>query len=129
MENLKSPKPKNKGELVVSSGYSLNTATQQIPAVFEQKGVLDELKILGFDQETAKQVVGNILTDEEEESKDRLKAADMVFKVTGAYQDEKPKDTSGNTYNFIFSKEIQKDVREIEDKIKAKLIQNHAEEN
>lgn len=114
---------------MVSSGYSLNTATQQIPAVFEQKGVLDELKILGFDQETAKKVVGNILTDEEEESKDRLKAADMVFKVTGAYQDEKPKDTSGNTYNFIFSKEIQKDVREIEDKIKAKLIQNHAEEN
>jgi len=32
---------------------------------------------------------------------------------------EKPK---GNTYNFIFSKEVQGKVREIEDQIKAKLL-------
>lgn len=89
VENLKSKTPKNKQELVLSSGYSLNTATRQIPAVFEQKGVTDELKALGFDEYSAKKVVGKILLDEEVEPQHRLKAAEQVFKVYGSFAPDK----------------------------------------
>lgn len=40
--------PKTMGQVVESSGYSHNTATKQLPAVVEQKGVLEELKNLGY---------------------------------------------------------------------------------
>ncbi len=87
VKNLEREKPLNSGELVLSSGYSENTATRQIPAVFEQKGVVEELAKLGFDSNNAKRVVGEILNNSEDQH--RLKAADMIFKVGGDYAPEK----------------------------------------
>lgn len=48
-----------------------------------------ELKILGFDENTAKKVVGEILTDDTIEPQHRLKASEQVFKVQGSYAPEK----------------------------------------
>lgn len=64
--------------------------------------------------------MGEILNKEYAEDKDRLKAAEIVLKSLG----EIPQDTKGNTYNFLFSADVQKDVKEIEERIKAKLL-NH----
>ncbi len=87
VKNAKRKRPLNKGQLVEASGYSHTTAIKQLPAVFEQKGVQEELEALGFDLESAKAVVKKILTTGKEEN--RLKAAIEIFKVVGAYAPDK----------------------------------------
>lgn len=87
--NLKAKKKKNKKQLVLSSGYSENTATRQVPAVFEQKGVQEALKVLGFDALSAKKVVSSIMNNNKVAPATRLKATDQVFKVVGEYAPEK----------------------------------------
>lgn len=44
MKNSLAEKPKLIKDIVFSSGYSMNTATKQVPAVIEQKGVQEEIK-------------------------------------------------------------------------------------
>lgn len=85
VNNSKRKKPLNKKELVISSGYGAVTADRHAPEVIEQKGVQEELEILGFTIENAKKVVSEILLDENNDPNARLKAADQVFKVHGAY--------------------------------------------
>lgn len=51
--------------------------------------IQEELKKLGFDSNNAKRVVGEILNKELAEDKDRLKAADLIFKVQGEFAPEK----------------------------------------
>lgn len=89
IENVTRDKPLNKQELVVSSGYGVVTADRHAGEVMEQKGVKEELLILGFDPDTAKKVVSDILRNEKHAPKDRLRAASEVFKVHGTYAAEK----------------------------------------
>lgn len=67
-------------------GYSENLVKQP-GRVIEAVGVQEELEELGFDTESAKKVVKSILGKGKEEN--RLKAADMIFKVQGTYAPEK----------------------------------------
>lgn len=87
VKNAKAGKRINKKELVISSGYAPKTAEGHAPEIINQKGVQEELENLGFDTESAKKVVKNILAKGKEEN--RLKAADMIFKVVGEYAPEK----------------------------------------
>ncbi len=66
-------------------GYTEKSADKKATEIIGSKGVKEELKALGFDVETAQKVVGSILQDEKKAPKDRLRAADMVFKVHGKY--------------------------------------------
>lgn len=81
-------KPLNAGELLESVGYAKSVAEAKPTEIIQQKGVQQELAKLGFDPETAKSVVAEILIAGTEDSS-RLKAADMVFKVHGSYAAEK----------------------------------------
>ncbi len=123
VDNLQAKKPKNKQELLVSVGYDELTAEKNSKQVIEAVGVQEELKVLGFDEATAKGVVSGILNDEANEPKDRLKAAEMVFKVHGSFKEsEKPQEKSQITYNFIQNTAIQADIKQLEDAIKEKLL-------
>lgn len=51
--------------------------------------IVSELVELGFDTNTAKRVVGEILSNKEVEPQHRLKAADLIFKVHGDFAPEK----------------------------------------
>lgn len=51
--------------------------------------IQEELRKLGFDSNNAKRVISEILNDETIEPKDRIKAAENVFKVHGDYAAEK----------------------------------------
>lgn len=51
--------------------------------------IQQELRKLGFDTNNAKRVISEILNDETNEPKDRIKAAENVFKVHGDYAPEK----------------------------------------
>lgn len=87
--NTRRAKPRNKKELVISSGYSPISAEASSTVIINQKGVQNYLKKLGFHSDNAKRVVSEILSAEHEEAQNRLKAADMVFKVEGTYAAEK----------------------------------------
>ena len=87
IENAKKGTKLNKKDLLVSVGYAINTAEVKATEIIEQKGVQEELESLGFDFESAKKVVTSILKKGKEEN--RLKAAQEIFKVTGAYAPEK----------------------------------------
>lgn len=88
VKNIKRKKPLNKKELVASSGYGKVTAQKHATEVLEQKGVLEELAILGFNVESAKKVVGQILLTGENDNV-KLKASEMIFKVHGTFAPEK----------------------------------------
>lgn len=118
--NATAKKQKNKKELVISSGYAVKTAEGHAPEIIGQKGVRDALEARGFDVATAKQVVGRILRGEKSLDKDKLKAADMVFKVHGAYAPE-TEAPSGNTYNFFLNPAIRDATQSYEEKIKQAL--------
>ena len=75
-------------ELIKTAGYG--TSLQNAPSkVLETTGVKDALAELGFTEISAKKVVQSILESEDAKHSDRLKAADMVFKVHGTYAAEK----------------------------------------
>lgn len=61
----------------------------------------------------------------------RHKYLESAYKLKGLYGAETPDDKpkSNNTYNFIFSAETQKDIKILEDKIKAQLLQKHVQES
>lgn len=88
VKNFSLAKPLNKQELVASVDYSLLNADRNAKAILEAPGVNQELVILGFDPEKAKEVVSEILIGGENDTV-KLKAADMIFKVHGTYAAEK----------------------------------------
>jgi hypothetical protein len=78
----------NTGDIVIEAGYAA-TIKDTPHKVLDNTGVQMALDELGFNELAAKNVVQSILNSKEEASKDRLKAADMVFKVHGTYAAEK----------------------------------------
>ncbi len=102
MENSKKAKPSNKKDLLVSVGYSENTALTKPQEIIEQKGTKEELNALGFTEDNANLVVGTILMNSGEAAKDRLKAAELVYKVKGSFvadQNEKKATSIVNIFN------------------------------
>ena len=83
IENEKVKEPENKTELLSSVGYSEVTANAQQTRTIEQKGVQIALEKYGFTEDNAKRVVAKILNRGKEDN--RLRAADLVFKVKGSY--------------------------------------------
>lgn len=88
IEAVQSDEPITGAQIVASVGYGYDM--QRKPgAVIRSQGVQQELAIMGFTEEKAKEVVALILGGSEEKSADRLKAAGMVFEVFGTYAPEK----------------------------------------
>jgi hypothetical protein len=89
VENFKNDKPKTATQLLESVGYSRTTAEAKSGEIIEQKGVQQELVKYGFDEESAKNVVVDVMEKAIWEPNARLRAADMIFKVHGSYAPEK----------------------------------------
>lgn len=89
VENIKSDKPLNKGQLLESSGYPKSLQEGNPGKIIEQKGVQEELIKMGFTEDNAKKVVTEIMNNPKAKDEARLKAADMTFKVHGTYAPEK----------------------------------------
>lgn len=87
IENAASKETKTAGEILENAGYS-EAIIKNPQMVMRSKGVKEELYRLGFDEEAAKQVVGEILQFGDED-KDRLKAAEIIFKVFGSFAPDK----------------------------------------
>ncbi len=89
IKDAKNKRPKKAKALLVSAGYSEGTALGSPGRTLAQKGVVEELKSLGFSEEGAKQVVSDILYSETAQDHDKLDAADKIFKVHGSYAPDK----------------------------------------
>ena len=91
-ENILRPKPKNKKELVVSSGYAEISGIKHAKNIIKQKGVQEELVAQGFTLDNAKRIIGSILNSpfvsEMVTPENQIRAAQEVFKVTGSYPKE-----------------------------------------
>lgn len=85
--NLKEGRWKNLRDLLIASGYGLKSATQNTKAIIQSRGVQEQLVFIGFNENSAKAMVAEILLLGEESN--RLRAADMVFKHLGSYAPEK----------------------------------------
>lgn len=73
---------------------SYDTESEEVAAVIAVENlskpkIRAELQNLGFDSNNAKRVVGEILDDGSVEPHNRLKAADLVFKVQGDFAPER----------------------------------------
>lgn len=107
VKSIESKDGKNKKDLLVSAGYDVTTAEASPGRTIEQKGVVEELTILGFTEANAKSVVASIMNNEEADANARLKAADMTFKVHGSYAPEK-KQIDGNLTGALTQSQIDK---------------------
>lgn len=87
IENLELEKPLTGGQILEKTGYAPGVIKNPSD-ILESKGVLHELANYGFNPETARGVVSEILISGENDTV-KLKAADMVFKVHGTYAAEK----------------------------------------
>lgn len=98
---IEAKKPRNKKELMVAAGYSESTATASPHVIFKQEGTINAIEVAlesqGFTEARAKQVVAEILDKKYAEDKDRLKAAELIFKVHGTFAAEKSINMTVNT--------------------------------
>lgn len=110
IKDVKSRKPRNKRDLLVSAGYDLVTAEASPGRTLDQKGVRQALNELGFSEEGAKKVVAKILYSDGAKDHDRLDAADKVFKVHGSYAPDKH-------LNVNVDVEVSPEIKELANKL------------
>lgn len=123
VENSTLDKPMNRADMLVSVGYSENTAIGKPKEIFDGEGVHEALAEFGFTETNAKSVVAEILLNPDEDANVRLNAAKEVFKVRGSYAAEKTMALNVDlTPRNMDSQELEDVRREFEDKLKAKLI-------
>jgi len=79
-------RPVGSTKLLEKVGYSSKTAGHRQRKIMGAKGVKEALRELGFTEETAKSVVVEIIRNQRTKTRDRLTAADMIFKASGTYK-------------------------------------------
>lgn len=123
VKNASRKKPLNKKQLLVASGYAEESATSVPGKLINQKGVQEALVELGFNEETAKSVVSEIMLNPNADENARLKATDQVFKVKGSYAPEKRQSLNLNVESHNVDISQFEAVRlEFEEKLKQKYI-------
>lgn len=88
VDSMALDKPPTNGEMLEAVGYSKNVAEAKPGEIMSSPGVQKALEDLGFSVEGADNVVKNILYKSKREDM-KLRAADMVYKRRGAYEDTK----------------------------------------
>lgn len=82
------------GTFAAKAAYDIPQNNDNLAAVIASENltkpqIVQALTDLGFDSNNAKRVVGQILNDYTAEPRDRLKAAELTFKVQGDMAPEK----------------------------------------
>lgn len=120
-DNLLSEKPLSTGQVLESVGYG--KIVQDPKRILETPGFKQALYDLGL---TENLITSSLVEDIKDKPKNRLGELKLGAELLGMVRKdpEIPQDKNSNTtYNFIFSPENQADVKAMEEKIKARLIQ------
>lgn len=99
VDNLKGKNHKTAQKMLEEVGYSKGIAKHP-KRVLKSRGVKKELKLLGFDEDSAKKVVAEIMNKGKEEN--RLRATDQVFKVHGSYASDKKDESHKDEIDAFF---------------------------
>lgn len=95
----------------------------------KRKSLKEALIARGITEDYLAEKVDVLLTAVDKDGVEDYTAIDKGLKhATSIYGviDPTEKRQEGNTYNFLFSPEVKSEVKEIENRIKAQLIKNHA---
>lgn len=139
LQNLLKDQPRPLGEVLEKVGYG--TIVQDPQRITQSEGFKNALAEIGLRQALVDEGINpkkiaekiNVLLEanDKEGNKDYtaidkgLKHATAIYGIT----EEPPKNPSGNTYNFIFSKEVQSEVQAIETRIKQMLVKPNVQTN
>lgn len=96
VEDVANKRPTGATQMLENVGYRETTAWHRQKDIFEAVGVTEELVNLGFTVEAADKVVTGVLLDPKAQDKDKLGAADRVYKRYGANAPEKTINTNLN---------------------------------
>lgn len=121
MENLQAVSPLPVGTVLESSGYTEKTALTP-NVVIESIGFKQALRDLGLTEEL---ITSSLVSDIKSKPEKRIQELKLGAEILGMVkrEDEQPKGIN-NTYNFLFSPEVQNEIRNIDNIIKQRLI-NH----
>lgn len=105
----------NNGNGTQAALEAYDTESERVAAVIASENltkpdIKNYLEEIGFTSDNAKEVVAEILSDESNEPKDRLKAAEMIFKVHGDFAPEK-------SINLNVEVEANPEVKELTEKL------------
>lgn len=126
IENRLLDKPKSEGEILENVGYS-NGISLTPSMVTQSSGFKKALAEFGLTEEL---ITTSLVEDIKAKPKSRVKELGLGADILGMRkrEEESPKNNSISTYNFIFSKEVQNDVKKLEESIKEKLMK-HVQKN
>ena len=126
--NLNSDQPASLGEVMKSVGYS--ESVQNHPAlVTETTGFKQALRDMGLTEDL---ITTALVEDIDKKKQNRIQELKLGAELLGMVKREPEKEAGpavSHTYNFIFSAETQQDIKEMEERLKARLIQPHATQN
>lgn len=127
VKNLQLDKPKSLGEVLESVGYGTGLQTQP-NRVIQSAGFKQALREMGLTEEL---ITSSLVEDIAAKPQRRLGELTLGAKILGMTDEivEPPASNQTTTYNFIFSPETRAAVKEIEDRIKARLTQPHVQPN
>lgn len=120
VKDMENPIPSRMQDLLERGGYSKTVALAKPGEILDQIGVKQALKEFGFNEESAKRVVTEIMGNSENDVA-RLKATDQVFKVLGSYAPEKNQSLNVNVDITKQPDEVQKILEESEAKLLAAM--------
>lgn len=109
VDNSLTKKPLGAGQMLENVGYKASVAKHKPKEIIEAEGVKVSLHQLGFDEESAKRVVAEILRFGEDDNV-RIAAAKEIFKVHGSYAAEKVFNLTANATVDELKEIIQKDL-------------------
>ncbi len=136
MQNLLSDQPVSTGQVLENMGYSkgitetpsmvINTPSFQ--QALQEVGLKEALIAAGVDSKKIAEKVNLLLEAKDKEGVDDFNTIDKGLRHATAIHGvldlgiRNPQQI--NTYNFIFSADVQSEVKKLEDAIKAKLIKH-----
>jgi len=139
VKNLLSKKPKHTGQVLASIGYSRGIAktpsmvTESIgfKVALQESSLLDALKAQGIDSAKIAKKIDVLLEARKIDGDTDYQAVNNGLKhATAIYGLISPTgEGTKNTYNFIFSSDVQKKVADINLSIKEALINGNTKEN
>lgn len=140
VKNLLADEPLSTGQVLENVGYG--TIVQDPQRILNSDGFQQALNDTGLKQALVNQGINpkriaekiNVLLNaKDRDANNDYTAIDKGLKhataIYGVIDSDKPKGNSQNTYNFIFSADVQQQVKQMDETIKQMLTKNHAKEN
>lgn len=125
LNNMMSDRPIPTGQILANIGYSKGI-TETPSMVTESVGFKQALRELGLTEEL---ITSSLVEDIRDKPKFRIQELKLGADILGMIKrEEEPQRQTGNTYNFILSPDMRREVREMEERIKERLINGNAEE-